>query len=177
MTLTAFHILVVLHIVTGTTAAIAFWVPVLGRKGGDAHRKAAASSPSRCCDRQLRDLHEPADAASTPWARIPHLVGRFDDGLRPRHLRLADAAPGILTVNLAWYGWLCAQHRRDRDAIARMAQHCAAAAAARGGAQLRAAGLADGQKLMIGLAIVGVATGPTNALVPLQAASPARRTG
>lgn len=34
-----FHSLVALHIVTGSIGAIAFWVPVSGRKGGFNHKR------------------------------------------------------------------------------------------------------------------------------------------
>ena len=39
MVLFLFHALVAAHIVTGSTGAIAFWVPVLGRKGGANHAR------------------------------------------------------------------------------------------------------------------------------------------
>jgi hypothetical protein len=39
MIVTLFHALVVVHIVTGLTGLVAFWGPVLTRKGGPAHRR------------------------------------------------------------------------------------------------------------------------------------------
>ena len=34
----AFHLFVTGHIITGSVGLFAFWVPVLGKKGGPAHR-------------------------------------------------------------------------------------------------------------------------------------------
>ena len=39
MVLFLFHALVAAHIVTGSIGAIAFWVPVIGRKGGANHAR------------------------------------------------------------------------------------------------------------------------------------------
>ena len=39
MELALFHTLVAGHIVTGSTGALAFWVPILARKGGAEHKR------------------------------------------------------------------------------------------------------------------------------------------
>ena len=37
-----FDVLIAAHILAGTTGAVAFSVPIIGRKGGETHRKAVS---------------------------------------------------------------------------------------------------------------------------------------
>lgn len=107
-----------MHIVCGAIGLVAFWVPVIARKGGVAHRRVgqvfavtmlvAGSAAFGMTLATLRD----------PLATHPHLVGHptFGD---PVALRLVFGwmmlGLSVLTVNLAWYGWQCARHRRERE--------------------------------------------------------------
>jgi hypothetical protein len=48
MVLFLFHALVAAHIVTGSIGAIAFWVPVIGQKGGANHARWGRIFTFRC---------------------------------------------------------------------------------------------------------------------------------
>jgi hypothetical protein len=105
-----FHAFVVLHILCGSLGLVAFWIPVLGRKGSPLHRRwgriftwtmlatgSAAIGISVCTliDPQATHPH----LANPAWIR--GIFGWMMLGL------------AILTVNLAWYGWSCIEHREN----------------------------------------------------------------
>ena len=109
----AFKIFVVLHILFGSLGLVAFWVPVLGLKGGVQHRKwgrvfsvcmlvtgAAAVGISTCT--LLDPLGTHPHLTDPAWIR--GIFGWMMQGL------------AILTLNLAWYGWLCVQNRERHEA-------------------------------------------------------------
>jgi hypothetical protein len=160
-----FKSLVAMHILTGAAGLVSFWVPVAGRKGGVNHRKwgriftwlmvvtgSVAVAMSLC-------------TIAAPLATHPHLVGHAQFG----DPRMITAVFGwmmlylaVLTVNLAWYGWMCVSNKRN---------HAANRGATNLGLQLlltvAAANCAwQGWKvsmpLMIGIAFVGFATVITN---------------
>lgn len=110
---TLFGGFIVLHIAFGSVGLLAFWVPVLGRKGGSAHRRwgklftstmlvtgFAAIAISTLTLLYPLGTHPQLDDAA--WVR--GVFGWMMQGL------------ALLTVNLAWYGWLCVQHKDDRQA-------------------------------------------------------------
>jgi hypothetical protein len=94
----------------------------------------------------------------------PHLVGKLDaDSVRGMFgvMMLHNA---ILTLNLAWYGWLCVQNRRNVAAnrtplniALQFAVMVAAVICAWDGARIQ-------QPLMMLISVVGMATGITNLL-------------
>jgi hypothetical protein len=162
MELHLFHALVAAHIVSGTTGAIAFWVPVIGRKGGANHRRwgrvfsiALLATGGFALAMSLLSLADPIGTH-------PHLEGRFDAAFIRGffgHLMLCAA---ILTINLAWYGWKLVKNRsnqaRNRTRLMYALQWLTIGAAINCAGQ----GWMMGEKLLIGLAVVGVATGWTN---------------
>lgn len=157
-----FHTLVALHIVTGATGAIAFWVPVIGRKGGVDHRRWG-----RVFTRSLLVTGTVAIAMSLltlhdPIGTHPHLEGRFEPEFIRGIFGWMMLHNGILTLNLVWYGWLCVTNRRShaenlewRNLGLQAALTLAAIACAWDGYSI-------GQPLMMGLAVVGFATVGTN---------------
>jgi hypothetical protein len=162
MELHVFHTLVALHIVTGSIGAIAFWVPVIGRKGGVNHKRwgkvfticmLATGSFAVCMS--LLTLYD-------PMGTHPHLEGMFEAPFIRGIFGWLMLHMGILTINLAWYGWLCVQNRRDhaknltRFNVA--LQFILIVAAVNSAVQ----GWIIGQFLMIGLTVVGLATAGTN---------------
>ncbi len=157
-----FHALVAAHIATGATGAITFWVPVIGRKGGVNHKRwgkifticmLATGSLAICMS--VLTLAEPIGTH-------PHLADRFDAVFIRAIFGWLMLHMGILTVNLAWYGWLCVLNRRhhlaNRTPLNLFLQAAVIVAALNCALQ----GVLSGQYLMIGLAVVGVATGVTN---------------
>ena len=162
MELAIFHGLILVHILAGSAAALAFWVPVIGRKGGVNHRKwgriftrCVLLTGSLAIAMSLLTLYDPMGVH-------PHLVGRFDEQFVRGIFGWLMLHNGILTVNLGWYGWLCVTNRRDlaanRTVLNIGLQYLVLLAAAACAWE----GVLIGQPLMIGLSIVGVATGVTN---------------
>jgi hypothetical protein len=162
MELFVFHALIVAHIISGVTGAITFWVPVVGRKGSLNHKRwGKIFTIALLCTGSF------ALAMSTlslidPLGTHPHLVGRFEaDFLRGMfgHLMLHTA---ILTINLAWYGWLVVRNRSqqhlNRTPLNLALQWLVIAAAINCAIQ----GWFIDQPLMMAISIVGVATGWTN---------------
>ncbi len=156
---TLFHAFVVLHILCGSLGLVAFWIPILGRKGSPLHRRwgqvftrtmlatgAAAVGISICTLIDPQGTHPHLDNA--PWVR--GIFGWMMLGL------------AILTVNLAWYGLSCIHHRENH----------------RGHREWRNLGLQlllvlasviclvesrrIGEPLMLGMPAIGIATVATN---------------
>ena len=162
MELLVFHTLVIAHILTGTVGAVAFWVPVLGRKGSVNHRKWGQVFTLALLCTGWFAVGMSVLSLIDPMGTHPQLVGRFDESFVRGlfgHLMLHTA---ILTVNLAWYGWLVVRHRGNqalnRTPFNLALQWLVIAAALNCAVQ----GWLIDQPLMMGIAIVGVATGWTN---------------
>lgn len=159
---TAFQALVVAHIITGATGALTFWVPVIGRKGGVRHKKwgriftiaLLATGTFACCMSILTLIG--------PLETHPHLIGQFDAtfirgifGHMMLHL-------GILTINLAWYGWQCVKFRQDRAAMREWRNLILQPLLILAAANCAIQGYLIGQSLMIAISGVGFATAGTN---------------
>lgn len=162
MELHVFHALVALHIITGSIGALAFWVPVIGRKGGVNHKRwgkvftvcmLATGSFAICMS--LLTIYD-------PMGTHPHLVGMFEAPFIRGIFGWLMLHMGILTINLAWYGWLAVQNRREHarnlTPLNIALQFILIVAAVNSAIQ----GWIIGQFLMIGLTVVGLATAGTN---------------
>jgi uncharacterized membrane protein len=162
MELDLFHALVAVHIVTGTIAAIAFWVPVIGRKGGQTHRRwgrvfticMLLTGGFAICMSLL--------TLADPFGTHPHLEGRFDAVFIRSIFGWLMLHMGILTVNLAWYGWLCVVNGRRREKGREWRNLALQPLVIIAALNCALQGWLAGLPLMMGLAIVGIATGLTN---------------
>lgn len=162
MELLLFHALVIAHIATGTTGAIAFWVPVIGRKGSVNHKRwgriFCISLLATGCFALCMSVLTLID----PIGTHPHLEGRFDASFIRGMFGWMMLHTAILTINLTWYGWLLVKNRNRQDLnrtplnLALQPLVIAAAIAC------AVDGWLIGQPLMLGIAVVGVATGLTN---------------
>jgi hypothetical protein len=162
MELHLFHALVAAHILTGSTAAIAFWIPVLGRKGGADHRRwgriftrCMLATGSLAIVMSLLTLAD-------PFGTHPHLEGRFDAVFIGGIFGWLMLHMGILTVNLAWYGWLCVVHGRRREGGREWRNILLQPLVILAAIVCAAQGWWAEQPLMVALSFVGVATGLTN---------------
>jgi hypothetical protein len=111
-----FEILVALHIVSGSVGLVSFWVPVVGRKGGVNHRRYGRLFTYMMLVTGSVAVGISLTTLSDPTGTHPHLATHpiFSDP------RLISGIFGwmmlylaVLTVNLAWHGWLCINNRRD----------------------------------------------------------------
>jgi hypothetical protein len=162
MELLVFHTLVIAHILTGATGAIAFWVPVIGRKGGTNHRKWGQVFTLALLCTGWFALGMSVLSLADPMGTHPHLADRFDAGFIRGffgHLMLCAA---ILTINLGWYGWMLVRNRGRQELNRTRAMFALQWLTIGAAINCAAQGWMMDQKLLIGLAIVGVATGWTN---------------
>lgn len=168
----AFEVLVIAHIISGATGLIAFWIPILTRKGGSNHRRFGRIFVNMMLLTGAIAIGISLCSLIDPLGTHPHL----DDEAMVRGifgwmmLYLA-----ILTINLAWYGKLCIANKRRHEA--NRAWHNLALQAAVTLAALNCAiqGWRIDQPLMIGMSIIGFATAGTN-VVFMYKSDPAPKT-
>lgn len=160
-----FHGLIVGHVVFGSIGLISFWVPVVGRKGGDRHR-AWGQVFARCL------------LATGGFAIGISLCTLYDPlGTHP-HLPDAEFVRGIfgvlmlylsiLTITLAWYGLECVRNKRDHAANRRGLNLWLQPILALAALGCVVEGLRINQPLMIGMSTIGFATVVTNLMFMLQ---------
>ena len=73
-----FEFLIAAHILAGTTGAIAFWVPVIGRKGGETHRRAGRIFTVAMLITGALAICMSVFTLIDPMGTHPHLVGMFE---------------------------------------------------------------------------------------------------
>jgi len=154
-----FNVLVVLHIITGTVGLITMWVPVIGRKGGDTHKRwgrifahALLATGIIAIGISLVTLKYPLE--THPFSDDAPLVrGLF--GWMMLYL-------ATLTIMLSRYGLLCIRNKRNHAAnknvvniALQIATFTTAANCAWHGWQLN-------QPIMMGISIVGLLSAVLN---------------
>ncbi len=148
-----FEVLVVLHVITGTTGLIAFWVPILTRKGAANHRRwgrigcyGFMGAGALAVAMALLSLYGPEE-------RIPSVTDRvlFDGLFGWMMLYL-----GILTIGFADYGLSVVKHARDRAQLRRPRYQIVIAAVVISALQCGLYGAQIGEVLMMALALLGV---------------------
>ena len=154
-----FHTLVICHIIVGSVGLASFWVPVIAQKGGINHQKwgrvftwsmlitgTIAIGISTCT------LIAPVE--THPLIPDVELVrGIF--GWMMQYL-------AILTINLAWYGWLCVLNKRDRDANREWRNLALQVLLTVAATNCFVRGWLINQPLMMGISMIGFATVGTN---------------
>ncbi len=156
-----FDALIVVHVATGAPGLVAFWVPVLGKKGGERHRRWG-----RVFNRLMLATASSALAMSIlsilwPVATHPHITNMSPEMIRAifgwMMLYLS-----ILTVNLVWYGWSFGKNKlnyaRNREWRNLVLQLLVAITSL----NCFVHGVLLGQLLMVGISFVGFATVGTN---------------
>jgi hypothetical protein len=149
-----FEALVVLHVIAGATGLIAFWVPIVARKGGPAHRRwgriatyAFFTAGSLAIAMALLSLYGPEQ-------RLPMITDRvlFAGLFGWMMLYL-----GMLTIGFAWYGLAVVRHRNRREALRRPLHQAIFGAVIVSALWCGYFGLSIGQPLMAAVALVGLA--------------------
>lgn len=168
--MTPFRTLVAAHIAVGAWGLILFWVAVLSRKGGRAHRRAGFVFAYSMLGTGGIAAAMGVATLLDPLGTHPHL----DD------VRLVSGIFGwmmvylaILTISLAWHGLVVVRNKRDH------ARNRAPREVALQGLVILAAlncavqGWRRDLPLMMGISVVGVASGLTNLVFAFRTA-PAR---
>jgi len=156
-----FNVLVILHIITGTVGLVTMWVPIIGRKGGDTHKRwgkifahALLATGIIAIGISLVTLRYPLE--THPFSDDAPLVkGLF--GWMMLYL-------ATLTIMLSRYGLLCIRNKRNHAAnknviniALQIATFITAANCAWHGVQLN-------QPIMMGISIVGLLSAVLNTM-------------
>ncbi len=155
-----FHAVVSAHIVTGSIGLVAFWVPVIARKGGARHnRLGKVFTLSKLITGAIASVIS-RKTKSHPVGTHPHLD--FDPALIQGIFGWMMLYLAVLTINLAWYGWSCIRGRRNHAVNRGWFNLFLQAAVTVTAVNCAWHGIVLGQVLMIGISFVGFATAATN---------------
>ena len=160
-----FELLIACHIITGAPGLFGFWGPVATKKGGARHRALGRFFAGAMIATGAFAMGMGAMTIAAPMTTHPQLVGHevFSDPALVRGVfGVMMFYLALLTINLAWYGWLCAKNKLDHarnlgpvNAGLQAALFCAACVCV-------AEGVRIGQPMMIGISTIGFATVGTN---------------
>lgn len=160
-----FKVLIALHIATGAPGLIGFWVPVFAQKGGGRHRWWGRLFAMAMLVTGTVAMMMAALTLVAPMATHPHLAGHetFSDPVLVRGIfGWMMVYLGLLTVNLAWYGWRCAVNKRDHLKNRTPLNWCLQAALLAASSACALQGVLIAQPMMTGISMVGFATVATN---------------
>jgi uncharacterized membrane protein YidH (DUF202 family) len=168
-----FDTLVNAHIVTGATGLIAMWVPVFARNGDINHKRVGrvfayamfatgllAVGISLCSLAYPTATHPPHKGFPADVATVRGLFGWMMMYL------------GVLTVALAWHGYVTIRHKMDRAAYGTFANVALQAAMGLTALNCAVYGYAIGQPIMIGVAVPGIAAAILNGYYLIQRSPP-----
>lgn len=162
---TIFKILVAMHIVSGSVGLVSFWVPVAARKGGGLHRRWGRVFVHSMLVTGCVAVGISATTLYAPVETHPHLAdvpGLSDPAVIKGIFGWMMLYLAVLTVNLAWYGKLCIENKRNHSDNRVwhnvLLQFLLLVAALNCLVQ----GWLIGQFLMIGISMIGFATVATN---------------
>ncbi|KEO90247.1 hypothetical protein EH31_09155 [Erythrobacter longus] len=167
-----FEILVVFHVITGLTGLIAFWVPIVSKKGAKNHRRWG-----RICCYGFMGAGALAIAMALlslygPEERIPSVTDRvlFDGLFGWMMLYL-----GLLTIGFADYGLAVVKHSRERKALRSARYQLVIAAVLASAAYCFYYGFTIGEALMMAVAVLGIVAMSIQQLYIWRKAAPAPR--
>jgi hypothetical protein len=156
MIVDVFHGLVLCHIVSGAVGLISFWGPVLTRKGSPAHRRSGFVFAYATLTTGVFAVGVSVCSLLAPLLTHPDFA---DPALARGLFGWMMLYLALLTISLGWHALMTIRHKRDHPAhrapLAIALQVAVIAAAANCALQ----GLALNQPLMIGIAIIGLASG------------------
>lgn len=167
-----FETLIVLHVITGLTGLIAFWVPIAAKKGAVNHRRwgriccyGFIGAGALAVAMALLSLYGPEE-------RIPSITDRelFDGLFGWMMLYL-----GILTIGFADYGLSVVKHSRNREALRKGRYQIVIAAVLMSAAYCFYYGARIGEALMIAVAVLGIVAMSIQQLYIWRAAPPTPR--
>jgi hypothetical protein len=114
-----FRLFVIAHITSGAIGLLSFWIPVIGRKGGVSHRRFGRVFTYAMLATGTAAIGISTCTILAPVETHPHLEASFGAALIRGIFGWMMLYLATLTINLAWYGRLCAQNgraiRRNRE--------------------------------------------------------------
>lgn len=155
----AFKILVILHIITGAIGLLAFWIPVIAKKGGYTHRRWGRIFVNMMLATGIIAMGISVCTLLDPLGTHPHLS---DEVMVEGIFGWMMLYLAVLTINLAWYGKLCIDNKRQHSCNRAWHNLALQAALTIAAANCALQGWLIDQPLMIGMSIIGFATAATN---------------
>jgi MFS family permease len=148
-----FEALVVLHVITGATGLIAFWVPIVTRKGAGKHRQWGKVACYGFLGAGLLAIAMALISLYGPEERIPSITDRelFAGLFGWMMLYL-----GFLTIGFVDYGLAVVRHARDHTALRRLRYQGVIGAVVVSGAWCGWFGWKVGHPLMMIVAGIGI---------------------
>lgn len=148
-----FEILVLLHVATGATGLVCFWVPILTRKGAASHRRWGRIACYGFMGAGALAVMMALISLYGPEERIPSVTDRalFDGLFGWMMLYL-----GLLTIGFADYGLSVVKHARERTALRRPRYQLVIFAVIISALNCGIYGLSIGEALMMAVAALGV---------------------
>ena len=166
-----FRILVAAHIATGAGGLLLFWVSVLSKKGGRVHRKWGLVFTYSMLVTGCIAMGMGVSTLLDPVGTHPHLE---PPQWAPQTIRAIFGWMmlylAILTVSLAWHGLQAVRNKRHHADNRRPFDVGLQLLVIGAALNCAARGYLAGQPLMIGISIVGVASGLTNLAFAFRAA-------
>ncbi len=170
-----FDVFLIGHIIMGAFGLVAFWLPVLSRKGGRFHRRWGRYFTYSMLGTGTLAAGMGLTTLVAPMPTHPHV--HDPDIANPETIRglfgWMMVYLAILTVHLAWHSIETVRHKKNRLVIVTPVtvglQFLVMGLAANCALQ----GIILGQPIMIGISSVGLASGPLNLYYMWRAAPPA----
>ena len=154
-----FQVLVAAHIMSGSIGLAAFWVPIIGRKGGASHVYWGGVFIQCMLITGMLAIAISTVTLIAPLETHPHIpdavLVRGIFGWMMQYL-------GVLTINLAWYGQCCVRNARDHQGNLEWRNVGLQVLVLLEAAHVAWHGWEIGQPLMMGISTIGFATGATN---------------
>ena len=160
-----FHLFIIAHITSGSVGLVAFWVPVAGKKGGKIHGLGGKVFTVTMLMTGSFAVIISLCTLIDPVGTHPHLMSHPDFGSAEPIRTIFGWLMiylAVLTINLAWYGWLCITKKQDRAAMKEWRNLALQGVLTVASVNCVVQGLLTGQFLMIGMSIIGFATVGTN---------------
>ncbi|UAB77931.1 hypothetical protein INR77_14335 [Erythrobacter sp. SCSIO 43205] len=167
-----FEILIVMHVITGLTGLIAFWVPIVAKKGAVNHRRWGRICAYGFIGAGTLAVIMALISLYGPEERIPSITDRvlFDGLFGWMMLYL-----GLLTIGFADYGLAVVKHSRNREALREARYQIVIAAVLVSAAYCFWYGFHIGEMLMMAVAVLGIAAMSIQELFIWRKSSPSRK--
>ena len=166
-----FEFLVVLHVITGATGLIAFWVPIAARKGASNHRKWGRIACYGFMGAGFLAVAMALLSLYGPEERIPSVTDRelFAGLFGWMMLYL-----GLLTIGFADYGLAVVAHARKRENLRNVRYQVVIFAVIASALWCGYYGFTIGEVLMMAVAVLGVVAMSLQQLFIWRAEAPSR---